>query len=137
MHHPSIDGGRTLANTMFASWGAVLSTLARNVYEPTVVVIDEVPYLFAGAPDQPTSGESIVMRRATGWPTCTWRSGRVFIEPALPLIDRDRSQQVLDSIVGQWPESDVGRSSQSFETACPAPSHRRSACAHRGQLLDA
>ena len=51
LHHPSIDGGRALADTMFGSWDAALSALARTVDEPTVVVIDEVPYLFAGAAD--------------------------------------------------------------------------------------
>ena len=51
LHHPSIDGGRALADTMFRSWDAALSALARTVDEPTVVVVDEVPYLYAGAPD--------------------------------------------------------------------------------------
>ncbi len=51
MRHPSIDGDQVLADTTFGSWDAALSALARTVQEPTVVVVDEIPYLFAGAPD--------------------------------------------------------------------------------------
>lgn len=45
------DGDQALAGTTFVSWDAALSALARTVKEPTVVVVDEIPYLFAGAPD--------------------------------------------------------------------------------------
>ena len=51
IRHPSIDEDHALAETTFGSWDAALSALARTVDEPTVVVIDEVPYLFAGASD--------------------------------------------------------------------------------------
>ena len=51
MRQPSIDGDQVLADTTFGSWDAALSALARTVQEPTVVVVDEIPYLFAGAPD--------------------------------------------------------------------------------------
>lgn len=51
MRHPSIDADQALADTTFGSWDAALSALARTVKDPTVVVVDEVPYLFAGAPD--------------------------------------------------------------------------------------
>jgi uncharacterized protein len=51
IRHSSIDADQALADTMFGSWDAALSALARTVKVPTVVVVDEVPYLFAGAPD--------------------------------------------------------------------------------------
>ena len=51
MRHPSVDSYQALVDTMFGSWDAALRALARTVDEPTVVVIDEVPYLFAGALD--------------------------------------------------------------------------------------
>ncbi len=51
IRHPSIDADQYLGDTTFGSWDAALSALARMVKEPTVVVVDEVPYLFAGAPD--------------------------------------------------------------------------------------
>ncbi len=51
MRHPSIDGDQALADTTFGSWDAALSALARTVKEPTAVVVDEIPYLFAGASD--------------------------------------------------------------------------------------
>lgn len=51
MRNPGIDVDHALADTMFGSWDAALRALARTVKMPTVVVIDEVPYLFAGAPD--------------------------------------------------------------------------------------
>lgn len=51
MGHPGVDRDQALADTMFGSWDAALSALARTVTEPTVVVVDEIPYLFAGAPD--------------------------------------------------------------------------------------
>ena len=51
IRNPSVDVDQALADTMFGSWDAALSALARTVKVPTVVVVDEVPYLFAGAPD--------------------------------------------------------------------------------------
>ena len=51
IRHPSVDVDQALADTMFGSWDAALGALARAVKVPTVVVVDEVPYLFAGAPD--------------------------------------------------------------------------------------
>ena len=51
MRHSAIDGDQALADTMFGSWDAALGALARTVKVPTVVVVDEVPYLFAGGPD--------------------------------------------------------------------------------------
>ncbi len=51
VRHPSIDADQELADTTFGSWDSALSALARTVKEPTVVVVDELPYLFAGFPD--------------------------------------------------------------------------------------
>jgi uncharacterized protein len=51
MRDPCIDADQALSDTMFGSWDAALSALSRTVKVPTVVVVDEVPYLFAGAPD--------------------------------------------------------------------------------------
>ena len=51
MRHPSIDVDHALADTTFGSWDAALSALARTMKVPTVVVVDEIPYLVAGAPD--------------------------------------------------------------------------------------
>lgn len=49
MRHPSIDVDHALADTTFGSWDAAPSALARTMKVPTVVVVDEIPYLFAGA----------------------------------------------------------------------------------------
>ena len=51
IRHPSIDVERALVDTMFGSWDAALGAVARTVKVPTVVVVDEVPYLFVGASD--------------------------------------------------------------------------------------
>jgi uncharacterized protein len=51
MKHPSVDPAGTLTDTQFNSWDAAMSSLSRLVAGPTVVVIDEFPYLAAGAPD--------------------------------------------------------------------------------------
>jgi uncharacterized protein len=51
MKHPTIDSQGTLTDTEFASWDAALGALARVVERPTIVVIDEFPYLVAGAAD--------------------------------------------------------------------------------------
>ena len=51
MRHPDIDSEGALTDTTFGSWDGALSALARTVKQPTVVVIDEMPYLLTGAPD--------------------------------------------------------------------------------------
>jgi uncharacterized protein len=43
-----IDPGNSLDGTRFQSWDSALSTIARLATEPTIVVIDEFPYLAAG-----------------------------------------------------------------------------------------
>ena len=46
-----IDGDGTLDGVSFATWDAALAAVARLVTQPTVVVVDEFPYLVEGAPD--------------------------------------------------------------------------------------
>ncbi len=47
----STDSDGTLRNVNFRTWDASLGALARSVKGPTVVVVDEFPYLLSGAPD--------------------------------------------------------------------------------------
>lgn len=51
MKHPSIDPAGTLTDTQFGSWDAAMSALSRLVTRPTIIVVDEFPYLAAGATD--------------------------------------------------------------------------------------
>jgi uncharacterized protein len=51
MAHPAVDLRGALVDTLFASWDAALSALARIAERPAVVVIDEFPYLVDGAAD--------------------------------------------------------------------------------------
>lgn len=51
MQHPSVDPQGSMSGTQFASWDAAMGALSRLVNRPTIVVVDEFPYLAAGAPD--------------------------------------------------------------------------------------
>ena len=72
MRHPSIDPDQALADTTFGSWDAAMSALARTVKEPTVVVVDEIPYLFAGAADVEGAFQKAWDRSLKSTRRCSW-----------------------------------------------------------------
>jgi uncharacterized protein len=68
MNAPAFDPDGTTEGTQYVSWDGALGALARSVHRPTIVVIDEFPYLVAGAPDVEGSFQKAWDRSLKGSP---------------------------------------------------------------------